>query len=61
MDPKQKSRLVGNIVGHMKNVSSKDIQLRAICNFSRADTKYGKSIAEGLGLDLEAEMKVLRG
>ena len=61
MDPEQKSRLIDNIVGHMKNVSRKDIQLRAICNFFRADTEYGKRIADGLGLDLEAEMRQLRG
>jgi catalase len=61
MDPEQKSRLIGNIVGHMKNVSRKGIQLRAICNFFRADTEYGKRIADGLGLDLEAEMRQLRG
>ena len=54
MTPEQKARLVSNIIGHMGNVTRKDIQMRAICNFFRADAEYGKAIADGLGIDLEA-------
>lgn len=60
MPAEEKQRLVSNIVGHMSNVTRKDIQLRAICNFFRADGEYGKAIADGLGLNLEEEMKKLR-
>jgi len=46
----QKSRLVSNIVGHLKN-ARKDIQERQVLHFYRADTDYGLRIAKGLGLD----------
>lgn len=54
--PEAKTRLVENIVGHMSAVTRKDIQMRAICNFFRADVEYGSRIAEGLGIDIRAHL-----
>ncbi len=44
-------RLVGNIVASMSSVS-RDIQLRQLCHFFRADPSYGMGVAMGLGIDL---------
>ena len=51
MSPDQKSRLIGNIVGHLGR-ARKDIQLRQAVHFYRADPDYGTRVASGLGLDL---------
>jgi catalase len=56
MSEEEKTRLVGNIVGSLEKVTRRDIQLRAICNFYRADADYGTRIAKGLIIDIEAEM-----
>ncbi len=47
--PDEQSRLVDNIVTHMKNVR-RDIQLRQIPHFEKADPEFGARIARGLGL-----------
>jgi catalase len=60
MSEEEKTRLVGNIVGALSKVERKDIQLRAICNFYRADVDYGTRIAKGLIIDVEAEMSAIR-
>ncbi|KYQ89746.1 catalase [Tieghemostelium lacteum] len=57
MDEGAKSRLVANIVGHMKAVTIRDIQLRAIGNFYKADKDYGTRIAKGLGIDINDVVK----
>ncbi|EGG16996.1 catalase [Cavenderia fasciculata] len=57
MDEGAKTRLVGNIVGHMKGVTVRDIQLRAISNFYKADKDYGTRIAKGLGIDINDVVK----
>ncbi len=44
-------RLIGNIVDSMQHVS-REIQLRQICHFFRAEPNYGMGVAGGLGLDL---------
>jgi catalase len=49
MKPDEKERLIGNIVNHMGPVK-KEIQLRAIENFRKADPAFGDGIAKGLGL-----------
>jgi catalase len=49
MKPDEKERLVGNIVNHM-GPAQKEIQLRAIENFRKADPAFGDGIARGLGL-----------
>ncbi len=59
MSDEEKSRLIDNIVDHMMPVR-KDIQLRQICNFFRADRDYGSRIAQGLGLNLQEEMSKMQ-
>ena len=49
MKPDEKERLIGNIVAHM-GPAKKEIQVRAIENFRKADPAYGDGIAKGLGL-----------
>ena len=48
MTEEEKQRLVGNIVGALGKVTRRDIQLRDISNFYRADADYGTRIAKGL-------------
>ncbi len=55
MKDDEKARLIDNIVDHIKPVR-RDIQLRQICNFYRADADYGTRIAQGLGMDLHQEL-----
>jgi catalase len=59
MSDEEKSRLIDNIVDHIMPVR-KDIQLRQICNFFRADRDYGSRIAQGLGLNLQEEMSKMQ-
>jgi len=47
MTPEQRTRLVNNIVGHLKN-ARKDIQLRMIEIFTKADQDYGRRVRDGL-------------
>ena len=48
----EKDHLIRNLVDDLSQVKS-DIQLRAVCNFYRADAEYGARLA-GLGVDLSA-------
>jgi catalase len=43
-------RLIANIVTHMASVP-REIQLRQIEHFRKADPDYGKRVAQGLGID----------
>jgi catalase len=46
--------LFGNIARHMQaGNTSRDIQLRQICHFFRADPAYGMGVARALGISLE--------
>jgi catalase len=45
----EQERLVGNIVAHMTNVR-REIQLRQVPHFRKADQEFGDRIARGLGL-----------
>jgi len=45
----QRGRLIANIVAHMASVP-RDIQLRQIEHFRKADPDYGDGVAEGLGV-----------
>jgi catalase len=45
----EQARLVGNIVAHMQNVR-REIQMRQIAHFEKADPEFGVRIAIGLGL-----------
>ena len=47
----QKERLFGNIARHMACVP-REIQLRQICHFFRADPAYGLGVAKALNLDI---------
>ncbi|HYD82615.1 MAG TPA: catalase, partial [Opitutus sp.] len=49
--PDQKERLFGNIARHMAGVP-REIQLRQICHFFRADPAYGLGVAKALNLDI---------
>ena len=49
--PEQKERLFGNIARHMTGVP-REIQLRQICHFFRADAAYGLGVAKALNLDI---------
>jgi catalase len=47
--PDERDRLVDNIVDHMKNVR-REIQLRQVPHFQKADKEFGERLARGLGL-----------
>ena len=51
MDAEQKALLIGNIVGAMGSVS-REVQVRQIAHFLRADPAYGAGVAAGLGIEL---------
>ncbi|WP_420225963.1 catalase [Pigmentiphaga litoralis] len=50
MSPEQKAQLISNIVGDMMTVP-RDIQIRQIAHFTKADPAYGAGVAQGLGID----------
>ena len=51
MSPEERLRLIDNIVAHMTPVK-RDIQVRQIKHFHRADPRYGEGVARGLDLDV---------
>ena len=54
-DAEQRERLFGNIGRHITGVP-REIQLRQICHFFRADPAYGLGVAKFLNLDLSEFM-----
>lgn len=50
MDPQQKSQLTANLVRALASVT-RDVQLRQIAHFLRADAHYGRAVAQGLGIE----------
>ena len=52
MSPDQKSQLIGNLMGVLKTVP-RQIQLRQIGHFYKADPDYGSRVAEGLGIGID--------
>jgi catalase len=50
MNAEQQALLIENIVGAMKSVT-RDVQLRQLGHFIKADPAYGSGIAKGLGVD----------
>ena len=50
MKPDAQQRLIGNLVAHMGPVS-REIQIRQIRHFYKADPAYGEGVAAGLGID----------
>lgn len=55
MSEDERTRLVQNIVGAMTPVESKEIKLRQIVHFYKADPELGQRIAAGLGLSVPDE------
>ena len=55
MKPEEQERLAHNIVGSLSQ-ATKEIQMRQLCHFFRADPSYGKRVAEGLGINLSEFM-----
>ncbi|RJG25642.1 catalase [Paenibacillus thiaminolyticus] len=51
MSPEEQERLVHNLVNDLKQVRP-EVQMRALCNFFRADAEYGAKLAAGLGVDI---------
>ena len=49
--PDHQERLIGNIVDSMQTVP-RDIQVRQIRHFYRADSAYGEGVAQGFGVGL---------
>src|SRR6218665_214750 len=52
MSAQQQALLNSNIAGAMREVS-RDVQVRQLGHFSKADAAYGRGIASALGLNLE--------
>lgn len=49
--PYEQERLIANLAADLSGVPE-HIQLRAVCNFFRADAEYGSRLAAALGLDI---------
>lgn len=48
----ERTRLINNLAGSIKNVTREDIQIRAIRNYYRADTEFGTRLAQAVGVDI---------
>jgi catalase len=53
MSEEAKARLVDNLVDHMR-AAKKEIQVRQVQHFFRADPDYGTRVAKGLGIEIPA-------
>lgn len=51
----EQKRLAQNIVASLSQ-ASKEIQMRQLCHFFRADASYGQRVAKGLGIDVSEFM-----
>ena len=49
MPADEQGRLIDNIVGTLKSVP-KELQVKIVEHFTRADKAYGEGVARGLGL-----------
>ena len=58
MDAQARARLIGNIATAMREVP-RQIQLRQIAHFAKADPAYGAGVAEALGLSREEREEAL--
>src|SRR5260370_39632169 len=57
MNPQQRERLFENIARHMQAGNTpREIQLRQLCHFFRADPGYGFGVAKALGIELSEDM-----
>jgi len=57
MTDEDRDHLIDNIVAHI-SVAQKRIQLRQTAIFYKADSEYGRRVAEGLGLDIKEVTKL---
>jgi catalase len=55
MTSEARQRLFGNIARRM-GALSREIRMRAISHFFRADVNYGVGVANAMGINLEKEM-----
>lgn len=55
MNSDRKQQLVDSIVGSLSQ-ANRDIQMRQLCHFFRADVDYGRRIAEKLGIQIDPSM-----
>jgi catalase len=55
MKQEEKARLVDNLVDGMKS-AKRELQLRQIPHFYKADPEYGTRVAQGLGIDIYKEV-----
>jgi catalase len=57
MNPQQRERLFENIARHMQAGNTpREIELRQLCHFFRADPGYGFGVAKALGIELSEDM-----
>lgn len=56
LSPEQRDNLVSNLVNDLKQ-TDETIQLRAVCNFFRANVEFGIRLSKGLGVDISAYMQ----
>jgi len=52
MGVEEKQRLIGNLVAAMQGVP-REIQMRQVRHFYKADAAYGEGVARGTGLDVK--------
>lgn len=55
LKPDEQKRLAQNIVTSLSQ-ATKEIQMRQLCHFFRADASYGQRVAKGLGIDVSEFM-----
>lgn len=55
LEKPQQDNLVKNLVNDLKQ-TNEDIQLRAVCNFFRANVEFGMRLSQGLGVDIRKYM-----
>jgi catalase len=60
MTSEARQRLFGNIARRMSALS-REIRMRAISHFFRADVNYGTGVANALGINLEQEISRMGG
>ncbi|TYS01485.1 catalase [Rossellomorea vietnamensis] len=57
MSSEEQDRLIETVVGAMSPVESDEIKIRQISHFYKADSEYGRRVADGLGLQVPQEVK----
>lgn len=54
----ERANLISNLAGDLGQVKNKDVQMRIITNFYRANAEYGTRLAKALGISIEPIMKM---